>query len=82
MRVTGWDTATLRRQPARVVRAHFARIFAGLIWSPELAQAATGPPPPRTAFGSLADYAEARRGKAATVEAIAAMRSLLWPEGD
>ena len=54
MRVTGWTAATLRAQPARVIRAHFARIFAGLVWSPELAQAARTPMAPRGAFADIA----------------------------
>ena len=45
MRVTGWTPAVLRAQPASVIRAHFARIFAGLAWSPELAAAANRPTP-------------------------------------
>lgn len=82
MRATGWDTATLRRQPARVVRAHFARIFVGLAWSPELAEAAAGPAPPRGNYGSLADYAAARQAKGRAIEAQRAIERALWPEDE
>jgi hypothetical protein len=82
MRVTGWDTATLGRQPARVVRAHFLRIFAGLVWSPALAEAAAGPPPSRGNFGNIGDYALARQAKGKAIEAQRAIERALWPEDD
>jgi len=82
MRVTGWTVPELRAAPARVVRAHFARIFVGLAWNPALAEAAAGPPPPRGNFGNIADYAEARRHKARVVEAQRAIEAALWPEDD
>jgi len=82
MRVTGWTAATLRAQPARVIRAHFARIFAGLVWSPELAQAARTPMAPRGAFADIAAYAAARTGKAGAVEALKTLERALWPEDD
>jgi len=82
MRITGWTAATLRAQPARVIRAHFARIFVGLAWSPTLAEAAAGPPPSRGSFGSLADYAKARQAKGAAIAALRELERTLWPEGD
>ena len=82
MRVTGWTVPELRAAPARVVRAHFARIFAGLIWSPALAEAAAGPPPTRGNFGSLADYATARQAKSKAIEAQTMLERALWPEDD
>ena len=82
MRITGWTAATLRAQPARVIRAHFVRIFAGLAWSPALAEAAAGPPPSRGSFGSLADYANARQAKGAAIAALRELERTLWPEGD
>jgi len=82
MRVTGWTAATLRAQPARVIRAHFARIFAGLIWSPALAEAARAPVAPRGAFADLAAYADARKAKGAAVEALKTLERALWPEGE
>jgi hypothetical protein len=82
MRVTGWTVPELRAAPARVVRAHFLRIFVGLAWSPALAEAAAGPPPPRGNFGSLEDYAAARRAKVAAQDALKTVERLLWPEDD
>jgi hypothetical protein len=82
MRVTGWTVPELRAAPARVVRAHFARIFVGLAWSPELAEAAAGPPPARGSFGSIGDYAEARRAKARAIETQQMIERALWPEDD
>ena len=82
MRVTGWTSAQLRAEPARVIRAHFARIFAGLIWSPDLIRAASGPAPTRGSYGSLADYAAARRGYAMAVDARRVLERALWPEDD
>jgi hypothetical protein len=82
MRITGWTVPELRAAPARVVRAHFHRIFAGLAWNPALAEAAAGPPPPRGNFGSIGDFAEARRAKARAVEAQQVIERALWPEDD
>jgi hypothetical protein len=82
MRVTGWDTATLRRQPARVIRAHFLRIFVGLAWNPALAEAAAGPPPARSSFGTLSDYAAARGAKARAQIAFTELQRALWPEDE
>jgi len=82
MRVTGWTAAVLRAQPARVVRAHFARIFAGLVWSPALAEAAASPVPARASYGSLADYAAARNARGKAAEALATVERALWPEDD
>ena len=82
MRVTGWTVPELRAAPARVVRAHFARIFAGLLWSPQLAEAARSPTPPRTAFVSIRDYADARAAKERAGEVLRAVETVLWPEGD
>jgi hypothetical protein len=81
-RVTGWTTAQLRAEPARVVRAHFARIFAGLVWSPELAEAARSAGPPRASFGSLGDYANARAAKGQAIAAFDTLTAALWPEDD
>ena len=80
MRVTGWTVAELNAAPARVIRAHFARIFADLLWSPDLARAAAGPPPARGGYGSLGDYAQARQAHAAAVNAQGIIESVLWPE--
>jgi hypothetical protein len=82
MRVTGWTVPELRAAPARVVRAHFARIFVGLAWSPELAQAAASPPPARGSFGDLAEYAQARQARARQIEAQQTIERALWPEDD
>jgi hypothetical protein len=82
MRVTGWTVPELRAAPARVVRAHFARIFAGLVWSPALAEAAAGPPPSRGSFGNIGDYAAARQAKAGAIAAQRAVERVLWPEDD
>jgi len=82
MRITGWDTDTLRRQPARVVRAHFARIFVGLIWNPELAASVAGPGPTRGGYADLGDYATARAQRGRQVTAMAAISELLWPEDE
>jgi len=82
MRVTGWTPAVLRAQPASVVRAHFARIFAGLAWSPELAASANGPAPARSAYSNVSDWAAARVGRTKVMEAYGAMVAGLWPEDD
>ena len=82
MRVTGWTPAVLRAQPASVVRAHFARIFAGLAWDPELAAAASGPTPGREAFAHLGDWASARAYRGKAQEALASVTAALWPEDD
>jgi len=82
MRITGWTVPELRATPARVVRAHFLRIFVGLAWNPALAEAAAGPPPPRGNFGTIRDYADARQAKTRAVEAQRTVEAALWPEGD
>lgn len=82
MRVTGWTPAEVRAAPARVVRAHFARIFAGLAWSPELAEAARAPSPPRSAYGDMQSWSEARLARARAAEAQRAIERALWPEDD
>lgn len=82
MRVTGWTEAVLRSQPARVIRAHFVRIFAGLVWSPDVATAVRTPAPQRAAYANLADYAHARSAKVQATEALDALAALLWPEDD
>jgi hypothetical protein len=82
MRVTGWTPAVLRAQPASVIRAHFARIFAGLAWSPELASAAQGPAPVRSSYSSIADWAAARSARSAALSAYEAMVAAFWPEDD
>ena len=82
MRTTGWTVPELRSAPAAVVRAHFARIFVGLVWNPALAEAAAGPPPPRGNFGNPSAYFEARQHKARAVEAQRAIEAALWPEDD
>jgi hypothetical protein len=81
-RVTGWTTAEMRAEPARVIRAHFARIFAGLVWSPDLARAASAGAAPRSSYGSLADYAAARKAQAEAASALAQLEAALWPEDD
>jgi len=82
MRVTGWTEAVLRAQPARVIRAHFARIFAGLAWDPDLVAAATGPMPGRESFANLGDWAKARGNRGKAKEALDMMTAALWPEDD
>lgn len=82
MRVTGWTPAELRAAPTRVVRAHFARIFAGLVWSPELAEAARAPSPPRSAFGDVGAWSQARLAKVKAAEALHTVEAALWPEDD
>ena len=82
MRVTGWTVAELRAAPARVVRAHCARIYAGLVWNPDLAKATSGPPPPRESYGSLADWAAARSAQTDGRKLQALIESMLWPEDD
>ena len=82
MRITGWTVPELRATPARVVRAHFLRIFVGLVWNPALAEAAAGPPPARGNFGSIRDYADARMAKTRAVEAQQVIERALWPEDD
>jgi hypothetical protein len=82
MRVTGWTVPELRATPARVVRAHFARIFAGLLWDPALASAAAVPVAPRAAFGDPGAWGAAHAAKAQAVDLVAQMRAVLWPEDD
>jgi len=79
---TGWTTAELRAEPARVVRAHFARIFAGLVWDPALAEAARSSGPSRASYGSLGDYANARAAQGRAVSALDTLTAALWPEDD
>jgi hypothetical protein len=80
MRVTGWTEAVLRAQPARVIRAHFARIFAGLVWSPEVAALGRTPAPQRESYANLAAYANARSAHMKAREALDDLAALLWPE--
>ena len=80
MRVTGWTWDELRRQPARIVRAHFFRIFAGLYWDARMAGASAGPPPSRASFRTLEEYAAARRGFGAARRHVEALERVLWPE--
>jgi hypothetical protein len=82
MRITGWTVPELRRQPARVVRAHFARIFAERVWNPQLAEAARSMPPSRSSYPDLASYGKARMAQMKAAEALAAIERALWPEGD
>jgi len=82
MRVTGWTVPELRAAPARIVRAHFARIFAGLLWSPQLAEMARTSTPPRSAFGNLRGYADARASRERANQALRAVETVLWPEDD
>jgi hypothetical protein len=82
MRVCGWTVAELRAAPASVIRAHFARIYAGLVWSPRLLEAALGPTPQREHYRSLADYARARDAKQRAAAAFEEQARELWPEDD
>ena len=83
MRITGWTVPELRAAPARVVRAHFVRIFAGLVWSPELAEVARTPTQGRAAFGGdTAAWARAAGAKARAAEALKAVEQVLWPEDE
>ena len=82
MRVTGWTPAEMRAAPSRVVRAHFARIFAGLVWSPALAEAARAPAPSRSAFGDVRAWADARLSHARMADALRTVEAALWPEDD
>ena len=80
MRVTGWTVQELRATPARVVRAHFARIFVGMVWSPALAEAAHSPVPDRSSFASLGDWSKARAAKLEAVKMLDTVSAALWPE--
>jgi len=82
MRVTGWTEADLRAQRASVIRAHFARIFVGLAWEPDLVTAAARPVPDRSAFASIADFASARTARVRAQEALDTISAALWPEDD
>ena len=82
MRVTGWTVPELRAAPAPVVRAHFARIYAGLIWNPELIEAVHKPMPPRAAFANVGAWAAARMARAQAVEALAQIEKALWPKDE
>ena len=82
MRVTGWTEGELRSQRASVVRAHFARIFVGLAWEPELAAAVSRPLPDRAAFGNIGDYAAARQAREKARLALERVSAALWPEDD
>jgi hypothetical protein len=82
MRITGWTVPELRAAPARVIRAHFARIFAGLAWSPELAEAAAAPMPPREAYRDIGEWGKARAAKGRAAEMLATVKAALWPEDD
>jgi hypothetical protein len=79
MRVTGWTLDVLRAQPASVIRAHFHRIFVGLVWSPELADAARTPIH-RENFGNPADYHKALVAKGEATAAFDRVTTALWPE--
>ena len=79
---TGWTHAELLRQPAPVVRSLIWRLWTERIWKPAIMDAARGPVPNRTAFASLGDWAEARRGKAAASEYADLLSAALWPEDD
>lgn len=81
MRVTGWTVPELRAAPARVVRAHFARIFVGLAWNPQLAEAANTTVS-RAAFPDLASYGKAARARAEAASVLTSVQRALWPEDD
>lgn len=72
MVLTGWDTATLRRQPARVIRALFHRVFAAQVWHPEITALAHRKLPHNA---SLDD----RIAKGSAVEMLAWAEAYLFP---
>ena len=81
MRLTGWTEAVLRAQPARVIRAHFWRVFSGHVWEPSYREMATAPVS-RAAYGDLSGYLKAVEGRDAAVSLLKTIEGLLWPEDD
>jgi hypothetical protein len=81
MALTGWTVPELRAAPARVVRALSWRVFATTLHDPRLAEAAASVPH-RSSFGSLSDYAAARRRNSDARAALDAVNGVLWPEDD
>ena len=79
---TGWTYGELLRQPASVVRSLMWRLWTERIWKPSIIEAARSPVPNRAAFGSIAEWADARRGKAAASEYAELLTAALWPEDD
>ena len=79
MLATGWTAATLRAQPARLVRALAWRLFVAKAWSPELARAANAEvvrEPGASAQAWLDAIAHRDRAKAVLTE----VEAVLWPE--
>jgi hypothetical protein len=77
--VTGWTVPELRATPAPVVRALFRRIYAGLVWNPELAGFAARSVS-RSSFASFSDYIAARNARATAAEIMDSITAELWPE--
>jgi hypothetical protein len=67
---TGWDWATLRRQPAPVVEGLIWRLWAEHVWRPDLVELAAAPPPP------ISDLA-ARLARADALDYLARLRRAL-----
>ncbi len=73
---TGWERATLRRQPASFVRALIWRLYAARRWDPQRAEAA------RTTIPLSADpaFAKARTTQVLLIREQQAAERTLWPE--
>ena len=82
MLATGWTAATLARQPASVVRSLVHRLWVAKVWAPDVMASARTPTPDRKAYGSLGDWANARKAKRAAVEYAELVETVLWPEDD
>lgn len=78
---TGWTAATLRAQPAGLVRALAWRIFAARAWSPGIAEAARRPVT-RSLFAGTEQWVEAVRAREAAADALRAIEAALWPEDE
>lgn len=78
---TGWTTAEIRAQPARLVRALAWRSFARQVWSPELATAAVTPVP-RESFGTAQQWLDAVAHRDRAADALHVVEAALWPEDD
>ena len=78
---TGWTTAELRAQPARLVRALAYRAFVKHLWLPALAEAARTPVN-RDAFPGPQAWLDAVKHRDAAAAALRELESALWPEDD
>ena len=77
---TGWDRVRIRSQPGSFIRAVIWRLYAGRLWSPELAHAAKASAPARERFGDVGTWGDASRAHAAAQHAVALIDEILWPE--